>query len=183
MIILLWDRHCTCYIFKNRHFHINPGALLSSGCADYISKSTKGVCKHPFFLHGEQLREKALRSSWLLRDWPDAQEGRNLKIEANVAGLYLRCLRPMSNLFSHDDSRQLTEWFKFSWTHSLPAEVVEHSTQAFHIPFPSLPPALLLPVYNWDWSYGFTHANQVLHHWAGSSAFYLLCTLRCGLTK
>lgn len=158
IIILSWDRHCTCHIFKSRHCHVHPGALPRKGCAGCISKSTKRVCKPPSFLHREQLREKTLRSFWLHREWPDSQEGGNLKIEANVAGVYLRCLPPRSNLFIHDDSKRFMGWFKFSRTHwelhYLPTwwstdTQASHIPIRFSIPFPFPPSALLLSCLQW----------------------------------
>lgn len=149
IIILSWDRHCTCHIFKSRHCRVNPSALPRTGCADCISRSTTRVCKHPSFLHREQLREKTPRSFWLLREWPDSQEGRYLKIEAKVVGAYLRCFPPRSNLVIHDDSKRFTEWFRFSRTHSelhyLPVwwSMDGWASHVAIIPFPFPPSALL----------------------------------------
>lgn len=52
IIILSWDRHCTCHIFKSRHCHVNPGALRG-GAVQSASASLPNVCASlPHFYTG-----------------------------------------------------------------------------------------------------------------------------------
>jgi len=146
-------RHCTCHAFENRHWCVSPGALLMKGSAAPIA-SPAGTCAcFPLFLHRKRLREKALRSSRLVGDWPDLQQGGNLKIEANVLGVYLRRLRPGAICYpqwQHVVHGGVWILMSIAQSHYLPRQWNRHTGTSrpsqSSSPFPSTP-LLLFHVY------------------------------------
>lgn len=73
IIILSWDRHCTCHIFKSRHCRVNLGALPRTGCTDLCrlpnvcasiphfytrSSSERRHWDHSGFLESDRIRRR-----------------------------------------------------------------------------------------------------------------------------